>query len=128
VGIGRGTVLYDGSTREPVEAGSYKVTLNVAAGANYESVMELSLGTFTINSGDGGQGTHITETSPDRVWSSGATLHIELVVSSVVRIYNLGETLVKDEQIAANIPYTTNLPAGFYVITANGLTYKVRIR
>jgi hypothetical protein len=87
-----------------VEAGSYEVTLNVAAGSNYESVKDLSLGTFTINSGDGDQGTHITETSPDHVWSSGAALHIELGVSSVIRIYNLGGTLVKDEQIAANIP------------------------
>jgi hypothetical protein len=42
------TVKYNGSTAAPVNAGTYTVTLDVAAGANYAAATGLSAGSFTI--------------------------------------------------------------------------------
>jgi hypothetical protein len=47
-GMGDITVKYNGSTDLPDSVGSYKITVDVAAGANFHSVSGLELGTFTI--------------------------------------------------------------------------------
>jgi predicted outer membrane repeat protein len=50
-GLGAITVMYDGSTTVPTNAGTYKITVDIATGSNYtnnrQSVM--SLGNYTIN-------------------------------------------------------------------------------
>ncbi|MDR1330837.1 MAG: fibronectin type III domain-containing protein, partial [Tannerella sp.] len=47
-GLGEVTVKYNGFTRRPVEPGTYTVTVDIAAGANYEGVTGLLLGTLTV--------------------------------------------------------------------------------
>ena len=47
-GMGDVTVKYDGSTEAPTNAGSYKVTLEVADGMNYNA-KTFNIGTLTIN-------------------------------------------------------------------------------
>jgi hypothetical protein len=47
-GLGAITVLYNGSTTVPVYPGTYTVTADLAAGANYTAVTGLQLGTFSI--------------------------------------------------------------------------------
>jgi hypothetical protein len=128
LGMGRITVLYNGSTRVPVEAGTYPITLNITSGTNYTSVEGLLLGDFEIVSETTpGEDTHISASSLDRVWSSGNTLHIELSRTGDVRIYSLSGVIVKSLSIAAGVPYSTSLPPGFYVIISDGSVHKVRI-
>ena len=43
------TVLYNGSTTAPTDAGAYTVTFNIAASGNYAAVNGLSAGTLVIN-------------------------------------------------------------------------------
>ena len=47
-GMGKITVKYDGSTEAPINAGSYKVTFEVADGTNYNAET-FNIGTLTIN-------------------------------------------------------------------------------
>jgi hypothetical protein len=47
-GVGAITVKYNGQTTLPVNAGSYTVTADVAAGAGFEAGAAISLGTYTI--------------------------------------------------------------------------------
>ena len=48
-GMGAVTVLYNGSATAPANAGTYAITINVAAGANYAAATALPLGNLTIN-------------------------------------------------------------------------------
>jgi hypothetical protein len=47
-GLGAITVHYNGSTTVPVYPGTYTVTIDIAAGANYTAVTGLPAGAFTI--------------------------------------------------------------------------------
>jgi hypothetical protein len=48
-GVGKITaVYYNGSKTAPKNAGTYKITVDVAAGTKYKAAKKLSLGTFTI--------------------------------------------------------------------------------
>jgi hypothetical protein len=47
-GLGAITVKYNGSTTLPVNAGTYAVTADIAAGSNYSAALGLSLGSYTI--------------------------------------------------------------------------------
>lgn len=50
VGLGTITVLYNGSPSYPVDAGTYAVTVSIAASTNYNATSTpLSLGNYTIN-------------------------------------------------------------------------------
>lgn len=56
-GVGKATVYYTGtsgtrytkSTAKPTNAGSYTVTVDIAAGTNYNALKNVSMGTFKIN-------------------------------------------------------------------------------
>ena len=41
-------VKYNGSTEAPINAGTYKVTVNVEEGKNYNAIYDLELGSFTV--------------------------------------------------------------------------------
>lgn len=55
-GVGTATVYYEGingtsyskTTKKPVEAGSYQITMNLSEGSNYLSATGIKLGVFTI--------------------------------------------------------------------------------
>ena len=48
-GAGQVTVLYDGSSEAPTDAGTYAVTFDVAKGLNYEAATGLAYGSLKIN-------------------------------------------------------------------------------
>ena len=48
-GMGAITVFYNGSATAPVNAGTYDITVNVAAGVDYVSATGVSLGNYTID-------------------------------------------------------------------------------
>ncbi|WP_034861266.1 S-layer homology domain-containing protein [Ruminiclostridium cellobioparum] len=47
--LGAITVKYDGSTTAPTNAGAYAVTVDIAGNAEYNTVIGLSLGNYTVN-------------------------------------------------------------------------------
>ncbi|XOQ48503.1 MAG: hypothetical protein ACFWUM_06240 [Eubacteriales bacterium] len=47
--LGAITIRYNGSTTQPINAGSYTITVDVSESEEYEAVSGLSLGSFTIN-------------------------------------------------------------------------------
>lgn len=49
IGLGAITVYYNGSTKAPTAAGTYAITVDIAASGNYSAVSGLSLGSFTIS-------------------------------------------------------------------------------
>jgi uncharacterized repeat protein (TIGR02543 family) len=49
VGLGVITVRYSGSTTAPTNAGTYAITVDIATGTNYNAVVGLVIGNFTIN-------------------------------------------------------------------------------
>jgi len=48
-GVGDITVLYNGSTTAPKNAGTYLVTIDVSAGTNFEALTDIYLGSFIIS-------------------------------------------------------------------------------
>jgi len=47
--IGAVTIKYDGSTTVPTNAGTYAVTVDIAAATNYNAVTNIALGNYTIS-------------------------------------------------------------------------------
>ena len=61
----------------------------------------------------------------NNVWTNGGQLYITTTVSGNAAIYNATGTLVKTISMVAGETVSTSLPAGFYIVTVNGKSYKV---
>jgi hypothetical protein len=62
----------------------------------------------------------------DRIWASGYTLYIYATHDGAAQVYNLTGQLTTALTLAAGETTQTTLPAGVYVVTANGETRKVK--
>ena len=110
------TVLNLDETAEELADGSYKYTIR--------RVVEPWTVTFVprLNSGD------VSNKVFDRqsVWSSGNTLYIKTEKPCTATIYTITGLLYK--QVKVGNDTAINLPKGFYVVSVNGIQYKVVIK
>ena len=114
-------VKYNGSTDVPVNAGTYKVTVDVEEGKNYNAAT-VELGSFTVAQDDGSATVSIegweygdTAKAPVPVSSTNGTDHVTYqykVKDADDSTYtNEVPTLPGDYTVKANFPATTNYKA-----------------
>ena len=74
-GLGTVTLLYNGKTAAPVNAGTYNVTANITAGKNYNAITGLHIGTINVHPGKS-EGLHtilVLDTQHDRTFQYDLT-------------------------------------------------------
>jgi hypothetical protein len=108
-GLGAITIYYNGSTTVPVDPGEYVVTIDIAAGDNYEAVTGLSLGAFTIQEPPIPVPTHFRVLLPS---AAGLTTDPPAGTYNVNRGSNFTFTLTPDVPSADGTPpqVQTNRP------------------
>ncbi|MDR1974176.1 MAG: MBG domain-containing protein [Bacteroidales bacterium] len=124
-GVGSFTVLYNGSTDEPVQVGTYSITLNVAEGLNFLSVEGLALGQLRIVERDG-----VRVEPAAGAFSASLTAYIfhdVLYVSSQVesvRLLNVsGTTVLRSGSVNASVAH---LAHGLYIAVLKGADGRTR--
>ncbi len=117
-GLGGGTVSnvrYDGSLTVPTNAGTYAVTADIAASANYNAGTGLSAGNFTINKATLSS-LSITNTPAGYTGSPVAAVVIGTGGGTVSNVLYAGSAIVPTNvgtyTVTANIAASTNYNAG----------------
>jgi hypothetical protein len=113
----------------PDEKGGVKMTLNDDGTYKVRIVFITEEMTVTIEAVDPLSGVdNDTVAATARVWSSGSRLYVAAgVASSRTYIYNLAGALVKILSFAAGQTAVTSLPAGLYIVTAEGKQHKILV-
>lgn len=63
--MGQITIKYNGDTTEPINAGTYSITIDVAEGEFHAAINDLSLGAYTIN-----KATPVVDGTPQAITSA----------------------------------------------------------
>ncbi|MDR2138891.1 MAG: hypothetical protein LBP50_05025, partial [Tannerella sp.] len=103
---------------------------------------DLAPGAYTVTVTVGGEGVtpvsleivyHVWSTGSEavsgrQVWTAGSTLYIAAATAGEARVFGTAGQFVKAIPHAAGETVETVLPQGFYLVVAEGKTYKVLIR
>jgi len=102
-GFGAITVKYNGQTSEPINAGTYAITVDIAGSASYSTVTGLALGDFTIKP----KPLSVVALS---LPPGGMIFYTGLEITPQVRVMDGSKTLMQD--IDYTVVYADNVSVG----------------
>jgi hypothetical protein len=107
----------DGVIVEPLEDGTYFVTIRELR----ESIE------IYITTGEPREDA-IAEIAGTTVWGEKGVLYVRSLEPGVARIYSATGSLSATVTAEAGVPHSTPLPAGVYIVSLNGVTYKTIVK